>query len=60
MSHPDPHYDADEGYPDYGRGLFCPHCHLWIGDPDDPEIAHISIDHDLSECEGTETLMEGP
>ena len=63
MSHPDPRYDygvelpncscddADGNFPDYGRGLFCPHCNLWIGDPADPEIAHLSIDHDLSECE---------
>jgi hypothetical protein len=40
-------------YPDYGRGLVCPHCDLWIGDPEDPEIAAVSIEHDVGMCEGS-------
>tara|TARA_B100000949_G_C14189007_1_gene410887 strand:+ start:329 stop:559 length:231 start_codon:yes stop_codon:yes gene_type:complete len=37
---------ADERYPD----LRCPHCNVWIGDPDDPDIATVSVKHDLDEC----------
>ena len=37
---------ADERYPD----LRCPHCAVWIGDLDDPDIATVSVKHDLDEC----------
>ncbi len=30
--------------------LCCPHCDLWIGDPDDPQIAHVSEWHDIPQC----------
>ena len=44
---------SDPGWPDFGRSLFCPHCELWIGDPDDPDetVADVSVDHDLGKCE---------
>jgi len=38
---------AITGYPD----LHCPHCALWIGDPDDPDIADISLSHDIDACD---------
>lgn len=34
--------------------LNCPHCDLWIGDPDDAEIRDISIVHDVSACGNAE------
>ena len=30
--------------------LYCPHCDLWIGDPDWTGIEHVSIDHDVAGC----------
>ena len=33
------------------RDLSCPHCDRWIGDPDDPDIATVSVEHDIDECE---------
>ena len=32
-------------------GLCCPHCDLWIGDPEDPNIAHVSEWHDVGRCD---------
>jgi hypothetical protein len=32
------------------RDLSCPHCDRWIGDPDDPDIATVSVEHDIDEC----------
>ena len=37
--------------------LVCPHCELWIGDPDDAGIAHVSIEHDVGTC-GDERVQE--
>ena len=31
--------------------LHCPHCGLYIGNPEDPVIAHISVSHDFGACE---------
>ena len=31
--------------------LTCPHCNEWIGDPDNADIASISVRHDISKCE---------
>ena len=31
-------------------GLYCPHCDTWLGDPTDPQIAHVSITHPIGEC----------
>ena len=30
--------------------LYCPHCDLWIGDPEDPNIGHVSEQHDVGHC----------
>ena len=30
--------------------LCCTNCGLWIGDPDDQRIAHVSVDHDVPNC----------
>jgi hypothetical protein len=35
---------------DLNDDLHCPHCLTWIGDPSDPGISHLSVDHDISEC----------
>jgi hypothetical protein len=43
--------ERTEAVPRRYRHLFCPHCHLWIGDPDDPDIASRSIAHDFTACE---------
>ena len=33
------------------RDLVCPHCNQWIGDPENSDIAAISLSHDLDQCE---------
>ena len=30
--------------------LYCPHCIVWIGDPDDSAIAHVSVTHAGGTC----------
>ena len=30
--------------------LRCPHCHVWVGDLDDPAIADVSVSHDMMLC----------
>ena len=33
--------------------LYCPHCDLWIGDPDhhDADVARLSTTHDVGRCD---------
>ena len=35
----------------YAGMLVCPHCDRWIGDPENSDIAAISLNHDLDQCE---------
>ena len=40
--------------------LYCPHCDLWIRDPEDPSIAHVSEDHDVGRCDDNDPEWSGP
>ena len=31
--------------------LYCPHCDLWLGDPADTALQHVSVEHDVGHCE---------
>jgi hypothetical protein len=46
--------------PDGAGDLRCPFCSLWIGDPDDPNISHVSVEHDFDECERRENNLSDP
>jgi hypothetical protein len=39
--------------------LRCPHCDLWIGDIDDPDISAVSVYHDIDVCDRLDTPREG-
>jgi len=43
--------DLLHGVKDQYVDLTCPHCNEWIGDPDNEDIASISVRHDISKCE---------